>query len=249
MRVIAIVNQKGGVGKTTSAINIGTGLTQCEQTVLLVDLDPQAHLTCSLGVPAHELHGTVYEVLKGEAPIDEVFIRTHNLTVLPSSLALSGVDIEFAAIPGREYLLREAFSTLKGFDYVLLDCPPSLGQLTLNALTTATEVYIPLQTEFLALQGMSALLQTVEIVKNRLNPALEVTGIIGTRYDRRKNLSKDVVEKIRDYFGAMLFSTLIRDNVSLAEAPSFGQDIFAYRPDSHGAEDYRHLCQEIMTRG
>jgi chromosome partitioning protein len=248
MRIIALVNQKGGVGKTTSTINIGTGLARLGQTILLGDLDPQAHMTYSLGIPAHALEGTVYHVLKGETTVDQVLIQTHGVTVLPSSLDLSGAEIELAAIPGREYLLREAFSQLQGFDYILLDCPPSLGLLTVNALTTATEVYIPLQTEFLALQGMSKLLQTVEIVKKRLNPTLEVTGIIGTRYDHRKKLSKEVVEKLRTYFGDTLFPTLIRDNVSLAEAPSFGQDIFRYRPSSYGAEDYRHLCQDIMER-
>jgi chromosome partitioning protein len=249
VRIIALANQKGGVGKTTSTINIGTGLTQFGRTVLLADLDPQAHLTYSLGIPAHELEATIYEVLRGQTTLDKVMLQKYGVTILPASLDLSGAEIELAAVPGREFLLREAMSTLQEFDYVLLDCPPSLGLLTLNALTTATEVYIPLQTEFLALQGLSKLLQTVDIVKKRLNPTLSVTGIIGTRYDHRKKLSKEVVEKIQGYFGAILFPTLIRDNIALAEAPSFGQDIFTYRPLSHGAEDYRQLCQEIIKRG
>ncbi len=248
MRIIALVNQKGGVGKTTSAINVGTGLAQLRQKVLLVDLDPQAHLTHSLGIQAHELDRTVYEVLKGEININDVLIEKYGVMLLPSSLDLSGAEIGLAAIPGREHLLREAFSDLQGFDYVLLDCPPNLGLLTLNALTTAREVFIPLQTEYLALQGMSTLLQTVDIVQKRLNTTLKVSGIIGTRFDRRKNLSREIVQKIQEYFGDILFSTLIRDNISLAEAPSFGQDIFTYRPGSHGAEDYRHLCQEIMEQ-
>jgi chromosome partitioning protein len=243
------VNNKGGVGKTTSAINIGTGLARLGRNVLLVDLDPQAHLTYSLGIQAHELGATVYEVLKGDIAFKDALIEKYGATILPASLNLSGAEIEFSAIPGREHLLQEALGTLDSFDYVLFDCPPSLGLLTLNALTTATEVYIPVQTEFLALQGMSKLLQTVEIVKKRLNPTLKVTGIIGTRYDRRKNLNKEVVEKIRNYFGDLLFSTLIRDTIALAEAPGYGEDIFTYQPHSYGAADYRHLCQEILERG
>ena len=249
MRSRAIVNNKGGVGKTTSAINIGTGLARSGQKVLLVDLDPQAHLTYSLGIQAHELDATVYEVLKGDIAFKDALIEKYGAMVLPASLNLSGAEIELAAVPGREHLLQEALGEPDGFDYVLFDCPPSLGLLTLNALTTATEVYIPVQTEFLALQGMSKLLQTVEIVKKRLNPTLRVTGIIGTRYDRRKNLNKEVVGKIRNYFGDLLFSTLIRDTIALAEAPSYGEDIFTYQPNSYGAEDYRHLCQEILERG
>ena len=161
VRIIALANQKGGVGKTTSTINIGIGLTQFGRTVLLADLDPQAHLTYSLGIPAHELEATIYEVLRGQTTLEKVMLQKYGVTILPASLDLSGAEIELAAVPGREFLLREAMSTLQEFDYVLLDCPPSLGLLTLNALTTATEVYIPLQTEFLALQGLSKLLQVV----------------------------------------------------------------------------------------
>jgi chromosome partitioning protein len=175
VRIIALANQKGGVGKTTSTINIGTGLTQFGRTVLLVDLDPQAHLTYSLGIPAHELEATIYEVLKGQITLEQVMLHKYGVTILPASLDLSGAEIELAAIPGREFLLREAMSTLQAFDYVLLDCPPSLGLLTLNALTTAAEVYIPLQTEFLALQGLSKLLQTVEIVD--ITPCGRTLGI------------------------------------------------------------------------
>ena len=249
MRRTAIVNNKGGVGKTTCTINVGTGLATCGQSVLVVDLDPQAHLTYSLGIQAHETETTVYDVLKGESKLKDACVEKYGVTILPASLDLSGAEIELAAIPGREHLLQEALGDLKDFDFVLFDCPPSLGLLTLNALTTATEVYIPVQTEFLALQGMSKLLQTVDIVKKRLNPNLEVTGIIGTRYDGRKNLNKEVVEKIKDYFGELLFPTLIRDNISLAEALSYGQDIFTYRANSYGAQDYKTLCQEIMQRG
>ncbi len=260
--IIALINQKGGVGKTTSVINIGAGLTMLAKQVLLIDLDPQAHLTYSLGIQAHELHKTIYEILKGVATVKDALIeRSYNfvgnshektgkyfLSIIPSTLDLSGAEIELSGIAGREFLLKEALNKFEGFDYVLIDCPPSLGLLTLNALTTAQEVYIPLQTEFLALQGMSKLLQTVEIVKKRLNKGLEITGIIGTRFDSRKKLNKEVVEKIKDYFGDKAFNTLIRDNIALAEAPSFGKTIYEYKSDSYGAEDYLKLCKEIIER-
>jgi len=159
------------------------------------------------------------------------------------------MEIEFAGRAGREFLLREALGGLRGFDYVLIDCPPSLGLLTLNGLTTAKEVFIPLQVEFLALQGMNALLGTVGMIRNRLNGGLQVTGIIATRFDSRKNLNKEVVAKIREHFKEKLFNTFIRDNISLAEAPGFGKTIFEYKPDSHGAEDYLNLCKEIIKKG
>jgi chromosome partitioning protein len=248
MTTIALINQKGGVGKTTSTINLGAGLTMLGKTVLLVDLDPQAHLTYGLGIQAHELDYTVYEVLKGEISAQDAILMRDHLEVLPSSLSLSAAEMELSAMAGREFLLREALTDLPPHDFVLLDCPPSLGLLTLNALTAAQEVYIPLQTEFLALQGVSKLVDTVNVVRKRLNPALTITGIIGTLYDGRKNLNREVVDKIREYFADKLFDTLIHDNVALAEAPSFGQTIFEYRPDCRGAQDYRSLCQEAVAR-
>jgi len=165
MQIIALINQKGGVGKTTCAINIGAGLNKLRKRVLLIDLDPQAHLTYSLGVPAHELNNTVYELLKGTVTLKETIIERNGLNLVPSSLNLSGAEIEFSGLAGREFLLKETLEGLKKFDYVFIDCPPSLGLLTLNALTTAQKVYIPLQTEFLALQGMTKLLETITIVK------------------------------------------------------------------------------------
>jgi chromosome partitioning protein len=248
MKTIALLNQKGGVGKTTSTVNIGAGLCKLGKKVLLIDLDPQANLTYSLGIQGHDLRKTIYELLKGQVDITDVIVEKDGLKVIPSSLDLSGAEIELSGTAGREFLLRESLSKLNNLDYILLDCPPSLSLLTLNSLVASNEVYIPVQTEFLALQGMSKLLQTVEIVKKRLNTGLEITGIIGTRYDSRKTLNKEVVQKVQSYFGAKLFKTLIRDNVSLAEAPSFGQDIFAYKPDSNGAEDYLKLCKEILKR-
>jgi chromosome partitioning protein len=256
MKIIALINQKGGVGKTTCAINIGAGLNKLSKRVLLIDLDPQAHLTYSLGVPAHslgvpahELNNTVYELLKGAVTLKETIIERNGLSLVPSSLNLSGAEIEFSGVAGREFLLKETVEGLKKYDYVFIDCPPSLGLLTLNALTTAQKVYIPLQTEFLALQGMTKLLETITVVKKRLNKNIEIAGIIAMRFDNRKNLNREVVEKIKEYFGDKLFNTLIRDNISLAEAPSFGKTIFEYKSNSYGAKDYLDLCKEIIKRG
>jgi len=249
MKIIALINQKGGVGKTTCAINIGAGLNKLSKRVLLIDLDPQAHLTYSLGIPAHELNNTVYELLKGTVTLKETIIERNGLSLVPSSLDLSGAEIEFSGVAGREFLLKELLEGLKKYDYIFIDCPPSLGILTLNALTTAQKVYIPLQTEFLALQGMTKLLETINIVKKRLNKNIEIAGIIAMRFDNRKNLNREVVEKIKEYFGDKLFNTFIRDNISLAEAPSFGKTIFEYKSNSYGSKDYLDLCKEIIKRG
>jgi chromosome partitioning protein len=243
-----LINQKGGVGKTTSTINLGAGLAMLGKSVLLVDLDPQAHLTYGLGIQARELDYTVYEVLKGEVRAQEAILQRDQFEVLPSSLGLSAAQMELSGMAGREFLLKEALASLQPRDFVLLDCPPSLGLLTLNALTAAQEVFIPLQTEFLALQGMSKLIDTINVVKKRLNPDLTISGIIGTQFDARKNLNREVVEKIREYFADKLFETLIHDNVALAEAPSYGQTIFEYRPGCRGAQDYLALSREAVAR-
>ncbi|MBE0479047.1 ParA family protein, partial [Candidatus Aerophobetes bacterium] len=173
MQIIALINQKGGVGKTTSTVNIGAGLTKLKKKVLLIDLDPQAHLTYSLGIPAHELDKSIYEFMKGEVAWQEILIERNELRVIPSSLSLSGAEMELSGIAGKEFLLKKALEKLKDFDYILIDSPPSLGLLTLNALATAQEIYIPLQVEFLALQGLSRLLETIDVVKKRLNKNLE----------------------------------------------------------------------------
>jgi chromosome partitioning protein len=247
--IAALINQKGGVGKTTSVINIGAGLARAGKRTMVVDLDPQAHLTYSLGIRSHELEKSIYELLKGEASLSDVQVERYGLSVIPATLDLSGAEVELAGEAGREFLLRESLTDARDFDYVLLDCPPSLGLLSLNALTAANEVYIPLQTEFLALQGMSKLIETIEKVRHRINKNIEVTGIIATQFDSRKVLNREVVDKIREHFGEKVFKTCIRDNVALAEAPSFGQTIFEYKESSNGAQDYSDLCKEIIARG
>jgi chromosome partitioning protein len=248
MSIIAVINQKGGVGKTTCVVNLGAALASKGNKVMVIDLDPQSHLTYSLGVRADDLSGTVYDVLKGRANIGDSMIEHDGVHLVPSSLALAGAEVEFALEAGREFLLKESLSNADEYDYVLLDCPPSLGLISLNALTAADEVYIALQTEFLALQGLSRLIETINKIKQRLNDDLRVTGIIATRYDRRKLLNREVLGKIQEHFGDKVFDTYIRENISLAEAPSFGMNIFEYRPRSRGAEDYMKLCDEILRR-
>jgi len=247
-KIISLCNQKGGVGKTTCTLNIGAGLQHAGKKVLLIDLDPQAHLTYCLGIAAHDLDKTIYDIFKKGAALKDVAIGRNGLQVIPSSLDLAGIEMEMAGIPGREFLLKEFLDQGQAFDYILIDCPPSLGLLTLNALTAAREIYIPLQTEFLALKGMSKLLETIDAVKKRLNKELEITGIIATRFDARKKLNKGIVDTITERFGKKLFKTLIRENISLAEAPGYGQAIFEYAPKSYGAQDFQALAKEIIRR-
>jgi chromosome partitioning protein len=249
MRIISLLNQKGGVGKTTSTVNIGQGLSLLGKKVLLLDLDPQAHLTYSLGIKAHELEKTVFELLKGEATLDQVIQTVGAMHVIPSTLDLSGAEMEFSSVAGREMLLKEALKKAHDYDYILIDCPPNLSILTLNTLTTAREVFICVQTEYLALQGIARLMETIQVVKKRLNKSLNVTGVICTRYDKRKRLNIEVAENIKSYFGQKVFQTMIRDNIALAEAPIQGKTIFDYAPKSHGAEDYMELCKEIINQG
>jgi ATPases involved in chromosome partitioning len=250
MRIIAVTNQKGGVGKSTSVLNIGAGLIRKGKKVLLVDLDPQSSLTYSLGIPAHELEHSIYDLLKGTLKPNDVIIEKQNIKIVPANLeALANADIEFSNIPGRERLLQEALETVfNDYDYVIIDCPPNLGLLTLNALTTAHEIYIPLTAEYLPMQGLVKLMSTVELVQKRLNQNIEVTGIIITRFNIRKNLNKEVQDELSKHFGDKLFKTTIRDNIALAESPSAGQDIFSYKPSSPGAEDYKNLVDEILRR-
>lgn len=244
--IIAISNHKGGVGKTTSTVNIGAGLAMAGKKILLIDMDPQANLTQSYGITKSEV--SVYEVLKGESeplPINVL----ENLDILPSTLDLSGAEMELSNEAGREYILHEAISEISDkYDYILIDCPPSLGLLTINALTAADEVYIPLQAHYLAIKGLTKIIEVIGKVKKRLNKNVEITGVFVTQFDKRKVLHRDVVDTIYTYFQEKLFNTRIRDNISLAEAPSQGLDIFRYDNTCKGAEDYKALCEEILER-
>lgn len=245
-KIISLLNHKGGVGKTTSAINIGAGMVELGKKVLLIDLDPQANLTLSLGVP--RLPNSLYEALKGESEISPYSIR-EGLDVVGSNLDLSGAEMELINEAGREFILRELFEPIRdNYDFIILDCPPSLGLLTLNALTCSDFVYIPVQTEFLAMQGLAKIKQVIQKVKLRLNKKLLIGGVIATMYDNRKVLNRDVAETIRKFFGDLVFETMVRDNVSLAEAPAQKKDIFTYSQGSSGAEDYLALCREILQR-
>ena len=244
--VISLLNHKGGVGKTTSAINIGAGLVELGNKVMLLDLDPQANLTISLGIQRQRV--TIYEALRGESELVPFNVKP-NMDVVTSTLDLSGAEMELVNEPGREFLLRGLFEPLQEeYDYIIIDCPPSLGLLTLNALTSSDTVYIPLQTEFLALQGVAKIKQVIDKVRFRLNKKLNVGGVIATMYDSRKVLNRDVVSTIKKYFGERVFKTMIRNNVALAEAPAQRMDIFAYAPKSNGAADYLALCREIEDR-
>lgn len=247
-KIIALVNQKGGTGKTTSTINIAAGLTNRGYKVLAVDLDAQGSLTASLGIETHNNPHTIYEALQGQIKAQDCIIEK-SFDVIPSDIRLSGAEIELVSVPGRETILKEILDPLVNiYDIILIDSPPSLTLLTLNGLVAAKEIYITLQPEYLALLGMSQLIKTIETVKKRLNPDLEVTGIIITMYDSRMNLYKEVIESVEAYFPDKIFNTRIRKNVALAEAPAQGLDIFSYRPNSNGAEDYNKLIDEILQR-
>ncbi len=251
MRSIAFMNQKGGVGKTTSTANIGACLASLGKKVLLIDIDPQANLSIHLGIDIHKLEYSIYHVINGKKDVLEVLKKTSisGLTLLPSSLDLASAEIELVNTVGRETIVRFYLEKLiQKYDYVLIDCPPSMGMLTLNALTTVEEIFIPLQTEYFALQGVSKLLQTFEIVKKRLNDSLEITGIIPCMYDSRTKLSSAVLEKVKEYFEDKVFKTVIRKNVKLSESPSHGMPVTTYAPDSNGAKDYQALTEEIIAQ-
>ena len=245
-KIISLLNHKGGVGKTTSTINIGAGMVELGKKVLLIDLDPQANLSVSLGIPRQKY--TIYEALRGESEMVPYTVK-ENFDVVMSTLDLSGAEMELINEAGREFIMRELLEPLRSeYDFIIIDCPPSLGLLTLNALTSSDYVYIPLQTEFLALQGLAKIKQVIDKVRFRLNKKLQIGGVLATMYDSRKVLNRDVVETIRKYFGEKVFKTMIRDNVALAEAPAQRKDIFDYNNRSNGAKDYLALCNEILER-
>jgi chromosome partitioning protein len=244
--IISVSNHKGGVGKTTSVINIGAGLYNLKNKVLLIDLDPQANLTQSLGIinPPKDIYGAI----KGKYKLDPIEIQP-GFDLIPSTLDLSGAEVELSGETGREYILKELLETVKGtYDFILIDTPPSLGLLTINSLTACQEVIIPLQAQYLALQGLTKLMEIIEKINNRLNKDLKLGGVFITQYDSRKILNRNVEETIRNHFKNLVYKTKIRDNVALAEAPSLGKDIFTYQKSSHGAEDYQALSKEILKQ-
>ncbi|OHC00509.1 MAG: hypothetical protein A2Z58_08745 [Planctomycetes bacterium RIFCSPHIGHO2_12_42_15] len=252
MRSIALLNQKGGVGKTTTTANLGACLAMLRKKVLVIDMDPQANLSVHLGVDIHSLKYSVYDIIRGACKPDEVIVstKTHGLDIIPANIDLSGAEIELVGVVGRETILKEYLGdVLDRYDYVLIDCPPSLGLLTLNVLTLVHEIFIPLQTEFFALQGVSKLLDTHEVVRKRLNKNLEITGIIFCMYTSRTRLCKEVIEKVKEHFAKdQVFDTVIRKNVKLSESPSHGKPIISYAPGSHGSEDYMSLAKEVVQQ-
>ncbi|HXJ78655.1 MAG TPA: AAA family ATPase [Candidatus Methylomirabilis sp.] len=251
-RVIAIANQKGGVGKTTSAVNLAASLAAAEKRTLLVDADPQANATSGVGLEREGLQLTVYEVLLDGRPLTDVVRRAVHfpfLDVAPASRDLVGAEVELVSRPHRESLMRGALDGIRrSYDYILIDCPPSLGLLTLNMLTGSDSVVIPIQCEYYALEGLSQLLNTVRLVQRNFNPRLAIDGVLLTMYDARLNLSRQVAEEAQEYFGGRMFKTAIPRNVRLAEAPSFGKPILLYDIGSVGAQSYLSVAEELIRR-
>src|SRR5438876_2414058 len=259
MRRIAIINQKGGVGKTTTAVNLAAALAECGQRVCVIDLDPQAHATAHLGVEPDGKSPSMYDVLVNSRPLAEVRHKvSERLWLAGSDINLAAAEVELAGVVGREVILRDLLLQDEGaFDFVFMDCAPSLGVLTLNALSAANEVFIPLQPHFLALHGMGKLLETTALVAKRINPALKVTGIVLCLYESNTKLAQEDVDNLQEYLNksrnttapwskARIFGTRIRRNIKLAECPSFGQSIFGYAPNCHGADDYAALAKEVL---
>ena len=245
-KVISISNHKGGVGKTTSAINIGAGLNKLKKKVLLIDLDPQANLSQSLGVVEPDTN--IYGAIRGDYKLQPIEILK-GLDLIPSTLDLSGAEVEMSGEAGREYILKELIEPIRSsYDFIIIDSPPSLGLLTINSFTASDEILIPLQAQYLALQGLTKLIEVVDKIKRRLNKELKVGGVFITQYDSRKVLNRDVAETIKAHFKDEVFKTKIRDNIALAEAPANGLDIFRYSPKSYGAEDYLSLSKEILKK-
>lgn len=250
-RIIAVANQKGGVGKTTTAINLSACLAEQGEKVLVIDMDPQGNTTSGFGVDKNDLDDTIYELLIGESDVQECIIKSvmENLSLIPSNVNLSGAEIELIGVDHKEYILRKQIHPLRDqYDFIIIDCPPSLSILTINSMTTADSVLVPIQCEYYALEGLSQLMHTITLVKKRLNPELEMEGVVFTMFDARRNLSLQVVENVRANLKENVYNTIIPRNVRLAEAPSHGMPINLYDPRSAGAESYRMLAEEVRNR-
>ncbi len=249
VKVIAIANQKGGVGKTTTAVNLAACLAQKGRKVLMLDEDPQGNATSGLGFDKRDIKKCVYDTLINDVPMKDVLLHSdyENLDVIPATIQLAGAEIELVSLMNREGRLKNALERVKhDYDYVLIDCPPSLGLLTINALTAANSVLVPIQCEFYALEGVSQLMNTIKLVQRNLNPALKLEGVLMTMFDQRTNLSSDVVGEVRKYFNTKMYNTIIPRNVRLSEAPSHGQPVIVYDPKSKGAQVYSELAQEVL---
>ena len=250
-RIIAIANQKGGVGKTTTSINLSACLAEMNKKVLTIDIDPQGNTTSGLGVDKNNIYNTIYQLMIGECTLEECLLEDiyDNLDLLPSNVNLAGAEIELIGIEDREYILQKHINPIKDqYDYIIIDCPPSLNTLTVNAMTTANTVLVPIQCEFYALEGLTQLIHTINLVRERLNPNLEIEGVVFTMYDARTNLSLQVVENVKQNLKQNIYKTIIPRNVRLAEAPSHGLPINIYDSRSAGAEGYRQLAWEVIER-
>ena len=250
-RIIAVANQKGGVGKTTTAINLSSCLAEKGEKVLAVDMDPQGNMTSGLGVDKNSVENTIYDLIIGESGIEEVLRKNimKNLDIIPANIDLSAAEIELIDVEDKEYIVRNVIKDIKdNYDYIIIDCPPSLSMLTINAMTTATSVLVPIQCEYYALEGLSQLIHTVDLVRDRLNPELEIEGVVFTMYDARTNLSLQVVENVKDNLHQNIYKTIIPRNIRLAEAPSYGIPINEYDPKSAGSESYMRLAEEVINR-
>lgn len=250
-KIISIANQKGGVGKTTTTINLAASIAEKGYQVLVVDMDPQGNATSGLGIEKNELDKTLYELLRDECTIEECMTKSavENLVVIPSNRQLAGIELEFIGQENMQYVLKDKLESVKNkFDVIMIDCPPALGTLTINAMTATQTVIVPIQCEFYALDGLSQLIYTLELVKDSLNPELEIDGILFTMYDGRTNLAVQVVENVREHLDQPIYKTVIPRNVRLAEAPSHGLPITLYAPKSIGAERYRELAEEVMKK-